>query len=41
MTSPISPILRGSGDNIESITFNFDKPLEIAHNVCEKDLKCK
>ncbi|MDP2091067.1 MAG: peroxide stress protein YaaA [Candidatus Gracilibacteria bacterium] len=41
LTSPISPILRGSGDNIESITFNFDKPLEIAHNVCEKDLKCK
>ncbi len=25
----------------ENLSFKFDKPLEIAHNVCEKDLKCK
>ena len=26
--------------SIEKLSFDFNKPLEIAHNVCEKDLKC-
>lgn len=27
--------------NVEDLTYEFDKPLEIAKNVTEKDLKCK
>jgi len=27
--------------NTEDLTYEFDKPLEIAKNVTEKDLKCK
>lgn len=39
-TSPPTPIIIGEG-SLDDLSFNFEKPLDIALNATEKDLKCK